>query len=299
MGTPQFSVKILDVLNKSNYDIQCVYTQPPKKSSRGQKVQPSAVQKFAEQHNLKIRTPHNLSVKEELDFFKSLKPYIVIVVAYGKIIPKNYLDIPSKGFLNIHASLLPKWRGAAPIHRAIMNNEKKTGISFMKIEEKLDSGPYMKQLEIKITEQSTTKQISDELSKLSAENILECLELIEKNLEKFINQDENQATYAKKIDKKESRIDWTKDAKTILAKINGLNPNPGAWFEHKDMRFKIWKAKISDLTGNPGEVLTDNLTIGCNDKSIKIIELQKEGKNKLKAEKFMIGNKILKGEKIF
>ena len=171
MGTPEFSVKTLEVLSLSNYEIVCVYTQPAKRSLRGQKMNKSPVHKFAEKLNLKVRTPKNLTEENEYDFFKSLDPYIVIVVAYGKVIPKNYLNVPTKGFINIHASLLPKWRGAAPIQRSIMNHEKETGISIMKIQEKLDEGPYIKQIKTKIDDKTTSQSLSDTLSKLGAENI--------------------------------------------------------------------------------------------------------------------------------
>ncbi len=299
MGTPQFSVKTLKVLVDSNHEIKCIYTQPPKKSSRGQKIHISPIQKIAEKLNLKVRTPSNLESDVEYEFFKSLNPYLVIVVAYGQIIPEKYLTIPIKGFLNIHASLLPRWRGAAPIQRAIMNNDNETGISFMKINKDLDSGPYMKQLKIKIDKQSTTQKISDELSELGAKNILECIELIEKDEAEFVNQNENKSTYAKKIKKIESKIIWTETASEILAKINSLNPSPGAWFKYNGSRYKVWKAEISSLNGLPGEIIGENFTIGCKEDSIKILELQKEGKNKLKTKDFLIGNKILKGEKLF
>ena len=180
-----------------------------------------------------------------------------------------------------------------------MNNDNETGISFMKINKDLDSGPYMKQLKIKIDKQSTTQKISDELSELGAKNILECIELIEKDEAEFVNQNENKSTYAKKIKKIESKIIWTETASEILAKINSLNPSPGAWFKYNGSRYKVWKAEISSLNGLPGEIIGENFTIGCKEDSIKILELQKEGKNKLKTKDFLIGNKILKGEKLF
>ncbi|MFL2889915.1 MAG: methionyl-tRNA formyltransferase [Pelagibacteraceae bacterium] len=298
MGTPEFSVQTLEVLNKSTYVIECVYTQPPKKSSRGQKIKASPIQNISEKLGLKVRTPTTLENKDEYEYLKSLKPYIVIVVAYGKIIPKDYLSLPKKGFLNIHASLLPKWRGAAPIQRAIINQDQETGISFMKINEGLDEGPYMKQVKVKINDKTTSDDLSKKLSKIGSENILECLDLIEKNKAKFIDQVDKNAIYAKKINKTEAKIDWDQSAKNIVYKINALNPYPGAWFTINKSRYKIWKAEISELNGLPGEILSEDLIIGCKEKSIKVIEIQKEGKKRLSVPNFIAGTKILKGAKV-
>ena len=278
MGTPEFAVQTLEVLAKSEYQLECVYTQPPKKSSRGQKLNATPVQIAAERLHLKIKTPVSLNNESDFEYFKFIKPYIVIVVAYGQIIPKKYLDLSKKGFINIHASLLPKWRGAAPIQRSIMNLEKETGISFMKIEEGLDTGPFMSQIKIKINKETNSLELSNKLAELGAKNILKCLDIISNNKEKFIKQDNSKATYAKKIEKSESKIIWNEKADKVLAKINGLNPTPGAWFEHKKIRYKIFKAEISNLSGEPGEVLNDSLSISCKDQSINILEIQKEGK---------------------
>ncbi len=298
MGTPDFSVQTLEVLAKSSYDLVCVYTQPPKKSSRGQKINSSSIENISKKLNLKIRSPLNLIDENELNFFKSLNPYLVIVIAYGKIIPKKYLDIPEKGFINIHASLLPKWRGAAPIQRAIMNQDKESGISFMKIEEKLDEGPFFKQIKVKIDQTTTSKNLSEKLSKLGANNILDCIKLIEEDKVSYIKQDGTKATYAKKINKLESKIVWQKKSENILSKINGLNPAPGAWFEYSGSRYKVWKASISNLQGNPGEILDDNITVGCGDKSIQILEIQKEGRRKLTVAEFLRGSILIKGKTI-
>jgi methionyl-tRNA formyltransferase len=227
-----------------------------------------------------------------------MKPFLVIVVAYGKIIPKKFLELSEKGFLNIHASLLPKWRGAAPIQRSILNKDKETGISFMKIEEKLDEGPFMKQIKVKINHQTTSLELSKKLSFLSAKNIIEAIKLIESDKAIFHNQNNDEVSYAYKIKKKEAKIIWSKSALDVISQINGLNPSPGAWFEYENSRFKIWKAEISELSGKPGRVLNDELTIACKDKSIKILEIQKEGKNKLHVNDFLSGNKIIKNKTI-
>jgi methionyl-tRNA formyltransferase len=298
MGTPEFSVQSLEVLVKSSFEVLCVYTQPPKKSSRGQKLNSTPVQKMSEKLNLMIRTPKDLNDEVEYKFFKSLSPDIVVVVAYGNIIPKKYLDLSKKGFINIHASLLPKWRGAAPIQRSIMNLDKETGISIMKIKEKLDSGPFMRQVVVPIDKETNTLTLSKQLSKIGSENIIECLNLISNKKAKYIEQDHSKATYAKKINKAEAKIFWTDSAKIIISKINALNPSPGAWFDFEGVRYKIWKANISGMTGRPGEILTDKLMIACKDQSIEVLEIQKEGRNKMPIKDFLIGSKVSKGKLI-
>ena len=289
MGTPQFSVPYLEVLAKSSYEISCVYTQPPKESNRGRKLNSSSIQKTAENLNLTLRSPHNLNNDEEFNFFKNLNPDIVVVVAYGQLISKKFLDIPKKGFINIHASILPKWRGAAPIQRSIINLDTVTGVSIMKIIEELDAGPVMKKIKIDIIPSDTSGKISERLSKIGAENIVQALDEIFEDKAKFIEQENSLATYAKKIKKSESKIDWRENAKIIIGKINGLNPNPGAWFEYQNERYKIWQASISEKKGVVGTILDNNFIIACKDQSIKIIEIQRGGKNRLLLKDFLLG----------
>ena len=296
MGTPQFSVSILETLAKSSYKVLCVYTQAPKKSNRGQKLNTSPIHKCAENLKLIIRNPKNLNSEEELAFIKKLNPDIVIVVAYGQLISEEFLNIVKNGFINIHASLLPKWRGAAPIQRSIMNSDNETGISIMKISKELDAGPVMKKIKIKIDETTTADDLSKNLSKISSDAIIQILDEIFDKKSKFIEQNHNFATYAKKIIKSEAKINWNENAKKILAKINGLNPDPGAWFLHKETRYKIWKAKILDKKGPIGVILDSNFTIGCKDKSLEIIEIQKEGKNKLPLRDFLFGINFKQGD---
>lgn len=295
MGTPNFSVPFLKSMYQNGYPICAVYTQPPKKSNRGQKINKSPVQILAENFNLNIRSPNFLNQNEdELKYFKSLNVDIVIVVAYGQLIPKEFLNLSKHGFINIHASLLPKWRGAAPIQRAIMNLDKKIGISVMKIVEKMDAGPTMLSKEIKLNNNINAEDVSNQLSKIGSEVIPDCLDLIETDKAKFIEQDCNKATYAKKISKDEAKILWDEDALKIIAKINGLYPNPGAWFVFQGERHKILKAKLSDLDGEPGKVLNNNLHIACRTKSIKIEEVQRQGKKRQKTAEFLLGSKIKK-----
>tara|TARA_B100000579_G_scaffold424471_1_gene428917 strand:- start:3409 stop:4332 length:924 start_codon:yes stop_codon:yes gene_type:complete len=296
MGTPDFSLPILKSLYQNGYPISVVYSQPPKKSMRGQKINKSSVQKMAENLNLKVRTPENLKGnQEELKYFKSIEPDIVVVVAYGKLIPKEFLDIPKSGFLNIHASLLPKWRGAAPIQRSIMNLDEKTGISIMQLNEELDSGPVMLKQEIKLDDKINSEQLSIKLSELGSKIISDCLDLIEVGKAKFVVQNHSEATYAKKIRKDETKIDWNQNAKTIIGKINGLSPMPGAWFNFDNKRHKILSADLVKEEGTPGLLLDNNLTIGCKQNSIRINLIQKEGKNIQKCKEFLLGSNLKKG----
>ena len=222
----------------------------------------------------------------------------MVVIAYGKIIPKKFLNLSKYGFLNVHASLLPKWRGAAPIQRSIMNLDNQTGISIMKIVEELDAGPVMHQDKIQINEDTDTLTLSKALSKLGAKSIINAINKIEKGQARFQEQNHSQATYAKKILKTEGQIDWKQSAKKVLAKINGLNPNPGAWFQYNNERYKIWKAEIVNKNSDVGKIIDDKLTIACNEQSIKILEIQKEGKSRQLTDQFLLGNKIKQGERV-
>ena len=295
MGTSNFSVPILKSLYQNGYPIVTIYTQPPQKSMRGQKVNKSPIQKMAENLRIECRTPDSLKENnEEYNFLKLLNPDLVIVVAYGQLIPKNYLSLSKHGFINIHASLLPKWRGAAPIQRSIMNLDKETGVSIMKIVEKLDAGPVMMQEKINVTSEMNAEDLSNKLSDLSSKLILECIDEIEGGKAKFIDQDEQKATYAKKINKEEGKINWDNSAENILAQINSLLPNPGAWFSFMGERYKILKASISEAEGEKGKVIDNNLTIACKSKSIKVNEIQRQGKNKQSTSEFLLGSKIKK-----
>ena len=295
MGTPEFSRPTLKVLIESKINILKVYTQPPKKSKRGQKSNPSPVQNFCIKNKIDFVNPLSLNNSEELNNFKKISPDAVVVVAYGKIIPKSFLDQVKLGFINIHASLLPKWRGAAPIQRAIMNNDRKIGVSIMKIEEKLDSGPVLISKELELNKNETHGEIEKTLSIMGANLLIKSLKTLEEGTTKLIEQNNSEATYAKKIDKNETKINWNLDASKVLAHIHGLSPNPGSWFEYEKERFKVLKAKISSDKGKPSLVLDENLTIGCKSNSIHILELQRQGRNIQTTKEFLLGKKIRKG----
>jgi len=297
MGTPMFSVPILKSLYQNGYPIECVYTQPPKKSKRGQKINKSPIQKISETLNLEFRSPNSLKEnQEELEYFKSIDADIAIVVAYGQIIPKEFLSLTKKGFINVHASILPKWRGAAPIQRSIMNLDKETGISIMKIGEQLDAGPVCNSYKINIENNLNVEEVSEKLSSLAAEKILDNIDDIFEDKANFVEQDHSSATYARKIEKLEGQINWKEDAIIIIGKINGLYPTPGAYFMFNSERYKILKAEIGKAQGKPGEVLSDYLEISCGDKkSIKIKEIQREGKKAQSIGEFILGTQIKKG----
>tara|TARA_B110001452_G_scaffold235967_1_gene215009 strand:- start:123 stop:1049 length:927 start_codon:yes stop_codon:yes gene_type:complete len=295
MGTPEFSVPILKSINESNHELLAVYTQSAKKKSRGQKLTKSPVHQFADKLKIPVRCPEDLDSEYEVNLIKDMQPDIIIVVAYGKILPERLLVLSKIDFLNIHASLLPKWRGAAPIQRAIMNMDDETGISIMKIVKKLDAGPVMKFLKVNIGKETTYESLSKEMSILSAGLIVECLNIIKNKKEKFIPQDNKKATYAKKIDKSEAKINWKNKAKNIIASINALYPNPGSWFKLNGVRIKILKAKEIVAKGNPGEAINDKLLIACAENAIQVLEVKKEGKSNMSASSFLIGNKIKAG----
>jgi methionyl-tRNA formyltransferase len=297
MGTPLFAVPVLKSIYQNGYQITVVYTQPPQKSQRGQKINKSPIQSISETLSLDFRTPQTLKNNdEEFKFLKELNADLAIVVAYGQIIPKKFLGLVKKGFINIHGSILPKWRGAAPIQRSIMNLDETTGISIMKIAEKLDSGPISKNYKIKINSNQNAQEISEKLSILAAEKISENIDEIFEDKVKFIEQDHSKATFAKKIDKVEGQINWNDNALKIVGKINGLYPSPGAFFNFSGERYKILKAEIGNGYGKPGEVISDKLEIACGDKkSIKILEIQRQGKKFQKIGEFIIGSKIKKG----
>ena len=300
MGTPMFAVPILKSLYQNGYPITDVYTQPPQRSQRGQKINKSPVQGIAETLNLEFRTPQSLKDNmEEYEHFKKIDADIAIVVAYGQIIPKKFLNLTKKGFINIHASILPNWRGAAPIQRSIMNLDKETGISIMKIAEKLDAGPVCNTYKINLENNLNAIDIGEKLSSIASEKILENIDDIFEEKAKFIEQDHSKATYASKIEKTEGNINWNDPAENIIGKINGLYPTPGAFFLFKGERYKILKAEIGNGIGNPGDVVSDYMEVICgNNQSIKVIEIQRQGKKPQNIGEFMLGTQIKKGSKI-
>ena len=297
MGTPIFAVPILKSLYQNGYPISVVYTQPPQKSHRGQKINKSPVQGISETLNLEFRSPENLKNNdEEYEFIKNLNADLAIVVAYGQIIPGRFLNLTKKGFINIHGSILPKWRGAAPIQRSIMNLDEETGISIMKLVEELDSGPVSNIYKIQLSQNDNAEEVSEKLSLLAAQKILDNVDDIFEDKINFNDQDHSKATYAKKILKTEGQINWNDKASNTIGKVNGLFPAPGAYFNFNGERYKILKAEIGNGKGKVGEVISDKLEIVCGDsKSIKILEIQRQGKKPQKIGEFTLGTQIKKG----
>ena len=299
MGTPIFAVPILKSLYQNGYPVSVVYTQPPQKSQRGQKINKSLIQSLSETLNIEFRTPLSLkNNREEYEYLKKLDADLGIVVAYGQIIPNKILNLTKNGFINIHASLLPKWRGAAPIQRSIINLDKQTGITIMKINNKLDSGPICNSYKMDISNNENAEIISNKLSLLAAEKILDNIDDILDNKIEFKEQNHADATYANKIKKSEGKINWNNKAENIIGKINGLYPSPGAWFIYKGERYKILKAEISERKGKAGIVLDEYYEVACNNKSIKILEIQREGKRPQKINEFMLGSQIKVGSNL-
>ena len=295
-GTPEIASQVLKSLYQNGYQIECVYTQPPVASYRGQKINKSAVHLISETLNLPVRTPASLNNEEEKIFLKNLNLALCVTIAYGQILKKDFLNIPKYGWVNVHYSLLPKFRGASPVQRAIMEGETTTGISIMQMNEGIDTGSICNQYSINILDNENSEELASRLSTLASEKILENIDDIFKGKAIFKEQDHSKATYAQKIDKSEGKISWNNDtAKKIIGKINGLYPFPGAFFIYKGERIKILKAELSSTEGNPGLILNDNFEIGCAKNSIKILEIQRQGKKVQKIAEFMLGTQMKKG----
>jgi methionyl-tRNA formyltransferase len=298
MGTPDFSIKPLKALLGSTHNITAIYSQPPRKSGRGMKENKTPVHVFGEDEKIPVYTPQNFKNDNDISFIKDLNPDIIIVSAYGLILPKEILDIPKFGCLNIHASILPRWRGAAPIERSIMSGDKQTGITFMLMDEGLDTGMIIKKFPIKIDQDMNAKSLHDKLSLLASDNLIDTLcKYVNGEIQPF-NQEEEGITYAEKIQKIECRISWEKSADEILHLIRGLSPYPGAWFlNKKNKRVKVLDARILNIENNfqPGEVINEQ-AIACGHGAIEILSVKPEGKKTMYVEDYLRGNSMSVGE---
>ena len=298
MGTPDFSIKPLKALLGSTNKIIAIYSQPPRKSGRGMKENKTPVHAFGEGEKIPVYTPQNFKNDNDIAFIKDLNPDIIIVSAYGLILPKKILDIPKFGCLNIHASILPRWRGAAPIERSIMSGDKETGITFMLMDEGLDTGMIIKKFPIKIDQDINAKSLHDKLSLLASDNLIDTLCNYVNGEIKPFNQKEEGITYAEKIQKIECRISWEKSADEILHLIRGLSPYPGAWFlSKKNKRVKVLDARISQIENNfkPGQVISEQV-IACGDNAIEILSVKPEGKKVMYVKDYLRGNSMSVGE---
>jgi methionyl-tRNA formyltransferase len=285
MGTPDFSVPVLDALAQT-HEILAVYTQPPRPAGRGKADRPSPVQTRAEALGLPVRHPVSLRSETAAKDFAALQPDVAVVVAYGLILPQPILDAPRLGCLNIHASLLPRWRGAAPIHRAIMAGDAETGVCIMQMEAGLDTGPVLLREATPIGAEETTADLHDRLSAMGARLIVQALG----NLPDLTPQPQPQdgVTYAAKIDKAEARVDWSRPAVEVDRQIRGLSPFPGAWTEIRGERVKLLRSRRADGKGQPGQVLS-GFTIACGEGAVEITEAQREGKRPMPAAEVLKG----------
>ena len=288
-GSPEFALPPLKTLYLGGYEIVGVYTQEPKKKSRGMKELKTPIHLWAESQLLPVYFPSKLD-KQSLEQFESLKPDVAILFAYGKIIPPEWLNIPIFGFINIHASLLPRWRGAAPVQRAIENNDKKSGITIMKMNQGLDEGPIIASQEIVINSDTNGQSLIEQISNDSCSLLYNNLEKYLKGLLSPIDQDHEKSTYASKINKDESRLNWSMDANILEQKIRAFYPYPATWFSHKGKRYKVLKAKVSSFEGEVGKILQSPLIVGCKKNSLEILEIQAEGKKSQMIDQFLLGN---------
>jgi methionyl-tRNA formyltransferase len=296
MGTPDFSVPVLDALVEAGHEIAAVYCQPPRPAGRGKKDRPTPVHARAEAMGLEVRHPVSLKGQAEQAAFAALNADIAVVVAYGLILPQAVLDAPRHGCLNIHASLLPRWRGAAPIHRAIMAGDAETGICIMQMEAGLDTGPVLLREATPIEAEETTGALHDRLSQMGARLIVKALDQLDE-LTPTPQQDEG-VSYAAKIDKAEARLDWSWQAAEVDRHIRGLSPFPGAWCEAEGERVKLLASRMGQGCGAPGQVLDDQLTVACGRGAVQLLRLQRAGRGAQDAAEFLRGTPLTKGTRL-
>ncbi|KIC32558.1 methionyl-tRNA formyltransferase [Leisingera sp. ANG-S5] len=296
MGTPDFSVPVLDALVEAGHEVAAVYCQPPRPAGRGKKDRPTPVHARAAALGLEVRHPVSLKGAEEQEAFAALNADVAVVVAYGLILPQAVLDAPAHGCLNIHASLLPRWRGAAPIHRAIMAGDAETGVCIMQMEAGLDTGPVLLREATAIGAEETTAQLHDRLSAMGAALITEALSRLPELTPEV--QPEDGVIYAEKIDKAEAQIDWTRPAAEVDRKIRGLSPFPGAWCEIEGQRIKLLASRLAEGQGAPGEVLDDSLIVACGEGAVQLLRLQRAGKSAQDPDVFLRGFPVPKGSRL-
>jgi methionyl-tRNA formyltransferase len=295
MGTPDFSVPTLAELVGQGHEIAAVYTQPPRPKGRGLAAEPSPVARFASAHGLLVHTPESLKNFDAQQAFAAIEADAAVVVAYGLLLPKPVLSAPRLGCFNLHASLLPRWRGAAPIQRAIMAGDEETGVMVMRMEEGLDRGPVL-MAERTAIGRKTYGELHDELARLGADLMVRALAALERGAAQERPQHEGGATYARKILKEETRIDWTKPAIELDCLIRGLSPQPGAWCEARGERLKILYAIPAQGSGAPGEILDDRLTVACGEGALRLARVQRAGRAAAEAAEFLRGFPLRKGE---
>jgi methionyl-tRNA formyltransferase len=298
MGSPDFALPALSALLEARHDIVCIYSQPPRPAGRGKQERPTPVDAFAVSRALEVRTPKSLKNGEAQAAFATLKLDAAIVVAYGLILPKPVLNAPRLGCFNLHGSLLPRWRGAAPIQRAIMAGDAKTGAQVMRMEEGLDTGPVLATFETPIAPDDTTATLHDRLAQNGARLLVDTLAKLERGEARETPQAKDGVTYANKITPAEARIDWSAPAREVDGKIRGLSPHPGAWFELNGARVKALGSRVASGSGSPGTALDDQLTIACGEGAVRLTRLQREGRSPLDAADFLRGNPVTAGARL-
>ena len=302
LGTPDFSVAVLGALVEAGHEIVCAYSQPPAPRGRGQTLKPSPVHAFAEARGIPVRTPASMRDPAEIEAFHALGADAAVVVAFGQILPAAVLDAPRLGSFNLHASLLPRWRGAAPIQRAIMAGDAVTGVQVMRMTEGLDEGPVLATATVRIGALDTAGSLHDRLAAAAADLIVRTLPDIEAGTATEVPQAEDGVTYAKKIRSKEARIDWTRSAREVDLKIRGLSPFPGAWFmlptDKGEVRVKALLSAFEDADSAPGAVLDDRLLVACGEGAVRLLKVQREGKGAQEAEVFLRGQPVAAGTKL-
>ncbi|WP_422049135.1 methionyl-tRNA formyltransferase [Shimia sp.] len=296
MGTPDFSVSVLDALVEAGHEIAAVFCQPPRPAGRGKKDRPTPVHARALELGLEVHHPKSLRTDEVQQTIRDLKADVGVVVAYGLLLPQAVLDAPTQGCLNIHASLLPRWRGAAPIHRAIMAGDAETGVCIMQMDAGLDTGPVLLRRDLTIGIEETTAELHDRLAVLGSSAIVDTLAALPELTAK--PQPEEGVTYAEKIDKSEARIDWSAPAVEVDRKIRGLSPFPGAWTEIEGQRVKLLASRLAEGQGDAGTLLDDALTVACGDGAVQLLRLQRAGKGAQDADVFLRGFQLSKGDVI-
>ena len=294
MGTAPFSIPTLQKIITAGYELKGVYTSPSKKANRGMQISKSPVALYAEENNLELYSPKELRSPEEIKFIRDMNLDFIVVIAYGLILPQEILNLPKFGCYNLHASILPRWRGAAPIQRSMIEGDEMTGVTIMKMNKGLDTGDIVLQDKLKINISESYTELETRLSLMGADLFEKFFkDSLFKNITQ--KQDDTLSCYAEKISKQETKIFWKEDALKIVRRINAYNPNPGAWFMWKNKRIKILKAIEVDIDAEPGKVVDDDLNIGCGNKSIRPIILKVEGKQSCSIDEFLLGNKISVG----
>jgi methionyl-tRNA formyltransferase len=292
MGTPDFSVAALAALIAAGHEVACVYTQPPRPAGRGKKDRPSPVHEFAAGRGIEVRHPETMRDEDEQAAFAALDLDVAVVAAYGLILPKPILEAPRRGCLNIHASLLPRWRGAAPVQRAILAADRISGVTIMRMDAGLDTGPMLMKESVTIGPKSNAGWLHDELSAMGARMIVEALARLEAGRLEETPQGSEGVTYAAKIDKAETRIDWTRPAAGIERQLRAFAPAPGAWFELEDERIRVLAGTVTGDRGEPGTVLDDRLTVACGEGAIRLEVVQRAGKGAMEAAAFLRGRAV-------